>query len=193
LIDIEPLGFDSMPKFVRFLSLILGCLVLAISSGFSMPSQALAAGGYFEPYEIRNTLRLGAGDILIDSSKKRLYFAYDDEVVMVFPVAVGREGVAWKGRARVDRMIEGPAWYPTPSQRKKRNLPERVPPGPGNPLGSHALYLYQGGKDTLIRIHGTNNPSSIGRAASDGCFRMRNEHIAQLFELVYRGATVTVL
>ena len=89
-------------------------------------------------------------------------------------------------------MVDGPSWYPTPDQKKKRKLPDVVGPGPNNPLGEYALYLYQDGRDTLIRIHGTNNPSSIGKAVSDGCFRMRNDHVGELFGYVYEGARVTV-
>ena len=129
---------------------------------------------------------------LIESSKRRLLFAYDDEIILVYPVAIGKEGAQWKGVAIIERMVDGPTWYPTADQRKKRKLPERILPGPGNPLGDYALYLYQGGKDTLIRIHGTNNPSSVGKAVSDGCFRMRNEHIGELYNLVSEGAKVTV-
>lgn len=155
-------------------------------------AQPASAQGYFEPYEAENTLRLEAGDILIDSKKRKLYFAYDDDLLIVYPVAVGREGSAWKGTASIERMVDGPSWYPTADQKKKRKLPDVVGPGPSNPLGDYALYLYQGGRDTLIRIHGTNNPSSIGKAVSDGCFRMRNEHVGELFNYVYEGARVTV-
>jgi len=150
------------------------------------------AQGYFEPYEAENSIDLEAGDILIDSTKRKLYFAYDDELLIVYPVAVGREGAGWTGSATIERMVDGPTWHPTADQKKKRRLPDVVPPGPNNPLGEYALYLYQNGRDTLIRIHGTNNPSSIGKAVSDGCFRMRNEHVGELFGYVYEGAKVTV-
>lgn len=151
-----------------------------------------SAQGYFEPYEARNSMHIEAGDILIDSARRRLYYAFDDEMVIVYPVAVGKQGSAWKGSAVIGRMVDGPTWHPTPDQRKRRRLPAVVPPGPGNPLGEYALYLFQNGRDTLIRIHGTNNPSSIGKAVSDGCFRMRNEHVGELFGYVYEGASVTV-
>ena len=121
------------------------------------------AQGYFEPYEAENSINLEAGDILIDSTKRKLYFAYDDELLIVYPVAVGREGAGWTGSATIERMVDGPTWHPTADQKKKRRLPDVVPPGPNNPLGEYALYLYQNGRDTLIRIHGTNNPSSIGK------------------------------
>ena len=171
------------------LLVVVAMMALTPSSAFA---QAKASSGYFEPFEIANSMNLEPGDILIDTAKRRLYFAYDDELVLVYPVAVGREGALWKGSARIGRMVDGPAWYPTADQRKRKNLPARVAPGPNNPLGDYALYLFKDDVDTLIRIHGTNNPSSIGKAVSDGCFRMRNEHIEELYGYVSIGARVTV-
>lgn len=154
----------------------------------SAPAQAR----YFEPYESDNTVGLRAGDILIETKKNRLSFALDDETIMVFPVAVGRQGRQWKGVARIGRMAENPAWHPTADQRKRKKLPAMVKGGPGNPLGVYALYLFQGGRDTLYRIHGTNAPSSIGRSVSDGCIRMRNDDVLELADYVEIGARVTV-
>lgn len=171
------------------MKLILALSAIVLSVLVAPPSKAQ---GYFEPYEAENSIDLEAGDILIDSAKRKLYFAYDDELLIVYPVAVGREGAGWTGQATIERMVDGPSWHPTPDQKRKRRLPDVVPPGPNNPLGEYALYLYQNGRDTLIRIHGTNNPSSIGKAVSDGCFRMRNEHVGELFGYVYEGARVTV-
>lgn len=168
---------------------ILAMAAFFMSAFIAAPA---SAQGYFEPYEAENTIELESGDILIDSAKRKLYFAYDDELLIVYPVAVGREGAGWKGKATIERMVDGPSWYPTPDQKKKRKLPDVVGPGTNNPLGEYALYLYQDGRDTLIRIHGTNNPSSIGKAVSDGCFRMRNDHVGELFGYVYEGARVTV-
>lgn len=155
-----------------------------------IPGTAFAQ--YFEPYEATNTMRIAPGDIVIETKKHRLIFAIDDELVVIYPVAVGRAGMAWTGEAEIGRMVEGPAWHPTEAQRKRKKLPTRVAPGPNNPLGSHALYLFDGGRDTLFRIHGTNAPSSIGKSVSDGCIRMRNDHIEVLFEMVEIGANVIV-
>ena len=156
----------------------------------TLPASAYAK--YFEPYEATNTLRIPPGDILIEPKKHPLIFAIDEELVVIYPVAVGREGMAWSGEAEVGRMVEGPAWHPTEAQRKRKKLPVRVAPGPNNPLGSHALYLFDGGRDTLFRIHGTNAPASIGKSVSDGCIRMRNDHIEVLYEMVDIGANVIV-
>ena len=173
----------------HLIALAAACLTLFMSAFIAAP---VSAQGYFEPYEAENSMGLEAGDILIDSAKRKLYFAYDDDILLVYPVAVGREGAGWKGSATIERMVDGPSWYPTADQKRKRKLPDVVGPGPGNPLGEYALYLYQDGRDTLIGIHGTNNPASIGKAVSDGCFRMRNEHVGELFGYVYEGSRVTV-
>lgn len=137
-------------------------------------------------------MELAAGDIVIDVKAHRLYFGYDDDMLIVYPVAVGRQGASWKGTAYVGRTAEDPVWYPTTSQRARRTLPRMVPAGPSNPLGTFALYLYRNGRDTLFRIHGTNAPASIGKSVTDGCIRMRNEHIEDLFSMVEVGARVTV-
>jgi len=163
-------------------------------TGFASPAEARTktSSGYFEPKEVANTFDLASGDVIVDTAGKRLIFAYDDEIALIYPVAVGREGSAWRGEAEVRRVVMGPSWYPTADQRSKRKLPTMVGPGPNNPLGKYAFYLFQGDHDTLIRIHGTNAPDSIGKAVSDGCIRMRNEHIAQLYDLIEVGANVTV-
>jgi lipoprotein-anchoring transpeptidase ErfK/SrfK len=91
-------------------------------------------------------------------------------------------------------MAEWPDWIPTPEiQARLGPYPARVPGGPANPLGARALYLYQGNKDTLYRIHGTNQPEYIGQAISSGCIRMANEDVIDLFDRVRQGATVVVL
>ena len=171
---------------LHFWRLVPFVLILAF-----MPAPASAAG-YFEPYEVENTMHLDAGDIIVDTKQKKLFFAYDDEIVIVYPVAVGRDDSAWRGRAEIRRIVDGPTWHPTASQKAKKKLPDAVPPGPRNPLGKFAFYLFDDHGDTLIRIHGTNVPSSIGKAVSDGCIRMRNEHIEELYEMVEVGAEVLV-
>lgn len=170
---------------LRFKSLLMMAFALMVVAA---PVQAK----YFEPYEDDNNIGLRAGDILIETKKNRLSFALDDETIMVYPVAVGRQGRQWKGVARIGRMAENPAWHPTADQRRRKKLPAMVKGGPGNPLGAYALYLFQGKKDTLYRIHGTNAPSSIGRSVSDGCIRMRNDDVLELADYVEIGAKVTV-
>ena len=102
--------------------------------------------------------------------------------------------MAWSGVASVGRMAEWPDWIPTPEiQARLGPYPARVLGGPANPLGARALYLYEGNKDTLYRIHGTNQPEYIGQAISSGCIRMTNEDVIDLFDRVKSGTTVVVL
>jgi len=109
-------------------------------------------------------------------------------------VAVGEEALAFSGVATVGRVAEWPDWIPTPEiQARLGPYPARVAGGPANPLGARALYLYQGNKDTLYRIHGTNQPEYIGQAISSGCIRMTNADVIDLFDRVKPGTTVVVL
>jgi len=102
--------------------------------------------------------------------------------------------MAFSGVATVGRMAEWPDWIPTPEiQARLGPYPSRVRGGPENPLGARALYLYEGNKDTLYRIHGTNQPEYIGQAISSGCIRMTNEDVIDLFNRVKPGTTVVVL
>lgn len=129
------------------------------------------------------------GTIVILTEARRLYHVQDDGTAMSYPIAVGKEGAQWKGTTSVVRKAKWPDWRPTPSMRKKDpSLPQVVPGGPGNPLGARALYLAEG----LLRIHGNNRESSIGKAASSGCFRLFNSDIEELYEVVQPGAVVIV-
>jgi lipoprotein-anchoring transpeptidase ErfK/SrfK len=111
-----------------------------------------------------------------------------------YGIAVGEEAQAWSGVAKVGRMEEWPAWHPTPSEQARLGpLPEYVTGGPHNPMGSRGMYLYSGGKDTLYRIHGTNQPEYIGQAISSGCIRMTNEDAIDLYNHVKVGTIVVVL
>lgn len=135
-----------------------------------------------------------AGTILIDKRERFLYYIEDAGRAVRFGIAVGRDGQKWSGEAVVGRRARWPTWTPTANMRRRNpNLPVRVAGGPQNPLGARALYLYRDGRDTLYRIHGTNEPWSIGTAASSGCIRMLNEHVFELFGTVRNGARVIVL
>ncbi|MGI9371343.1 MAG: L,D-transpeptidase, partial [Hyphomicrobiales bacterium] len=113
-------------------------------------------------------------------------------------VGVGRRGFTWYGTAQIKRKSEWPAWHPPQEmiEREKkqygRTLPSRMEGGPKNPLGARALYLFQGNKDTLYRIHGTNAPWTIGQAVSSGCIRLVNSEIKDLYSRVKIGAKVVV-
>jgi lipoprotein-anchoring transpeptidase ErfK/SrfK len=134
------------------------------------------------------------GTILVDSDARYLYYVLPGGKAIRYGVAVGEEALAWSGVAKVGRMAEWPDWIPTREiQARLGPYPARVPGGPANPMGARALYLYEGNKDTLYRIHGTNQPEYIGQAISSGCIRMVNEDVIDLFDRVKPGATVVVL
>src|SRR5450755_2573464 len=134
------------------------------------------------------------GTILIDSDARYLYYVMPEGKAIRYGVAVGEDAMAWSGVATIGKMADWPDWIPTPEiQARLGPYPARVPGGPANPLGARALYLYEGGKDTLYRIHGTNQPEYIGQAISSGCIRMINEDVIDLFEHVRQGTTVVVL
>ncbi|MGH6682157.1 MAG: L,D-transpeptidase [Bradyrhizobium sp.] len=134
------------------------------------------------------------GSILIDTDARSLYYVLPGHRAVRYGVAVGGEAMAFSGVATVGRKREWPDWIPTPEiQARLGPYPSRVPGGAANPLGARALYLYQGNKDTLYRIHGTNQPEYIGQAISSGCIRMTNRDVIDLYNRVKPGATVVVL
>jgi lipoprotein-anchoring transpeptidase ErfK/SrfK len=138
------------------------------------------------------------GTIVVDPKNRFLYLILENGKALRYGVGVGREGMAWSGTADVAYKREWPRWTPT------RDMIARDPDtyekwangmdgGEHNPLGSRALYLFQGGKDTLYRIHGTNQPDSIGKNMSSGCIRMMNQDVMDLYRRVPPGAKVVVL
>jgi lipoprotein-anchoring transpeptidase ErfK/SrfK len=134
------------------------------------------------------------GTILVDTNARYLYYVLPGGKAIRYGVTVGEEALAWSGVATVGRMAEWPDWIPTAEiQARLGPYPKRIPGGPANPLGARALYLYEGNKDTLYRIHGTNQPEYIGQAISSGCIRMTNEDIIDLVDRVKPGAIVVVL
>jgi lipoprotein-anchoring transpeptidase ErfK/SrfK len=138
--------------------------------------------------------REAPGTILVDTDARYLYYVLPAGKAVRYGVAVGEEAMAFSGVAMVGRMAEWPDWIPTREiQARLGPYPARVAGGPANPMGARALYLYQGNKDTLFRIHGTNQPEYIGQAISSGCIRMTNEDVIDLFDRVRPGAPVVVL
>jgi lipoprotein-anchoring transpeptidase ErfK/SrfK len=136
------------------------------------------------------TTKEPAGTILIDTPNTYLYLVLGHGKAMRYGIGVGREGFTWTGVERVSKMTEWPDWYP-PNEMIDRQpyLPRMMAGGPGNPLGARALYL---GK-SLYRIHGTNQPSTIGQFVSSGCIRLLNEDIEDLYGRVTVGTRVIVL
>jgi len=133
------------------------------------------------------------GTILVDSDARYLYYVLPEGKAIRYGVTVGEEALAWSGVAKVGQKQEWPSWTPTDAIKKRLDVPSYVGPGPHNPMGARALYLFDGGRDTLYRIHGTNQPEYIGSAISSGCIRMTNEDVIDLYNRVKPGTTVVVL
>jgi lipoprotein-anchoring transpeptidase ErfK/SrfK len=129
------------------------------------------------------------GTIVINTAERKLYLVQGDGTALQYGIGVGRVGFTWKGVRKVTAKKEWPSWTP-PEQMLKRQpgLPRHMAGGIENPLGARALYL--GG--TLYRIHGSNEPETIGQAVSSGCFRMTNDDVKDLYERVRVGTTVIV-
>ena len=142
--------------------------------------------------------KLKPGTIVIHTDKKFLYHVESSTKATRYGVGVGREGFTWKGNASIQRKAEWPTWTPPAEMRARElkkgiKLPISMPGGINNPLGARALYLYQGGRDTLYRIHGTNQPWSIGLNLSSGCIRLLNKDVEHLYKRVSIGAKVVVI
>src|SRR5215218_8928216 len=134
------------------------------------------------------------GTVVVDSDARYLYYVLPEGKAIRYGVTVGEEALAWSGVARIGRMEEWPSWVPTADiKRRMGDIPSFVSGGPHNPMGARALYLYQGNKDTLFRVHGTNQPEYIGQAISSGCIRLTNEDVIDLYNRVKMGAPVVVL
>ncbi|WP_106752156.1 L,D-transpeptidase [Pannonibacter carbonis] len=130
------------------------------------------------------------GTIIIDTNARYLYLVEQNGVARRYGVGVGKPGFEWAGAHKVTRKAEWPDWRPPAEMRKRRpDLPTFMAGGPNNPLGARALYL----GSTLYRIHGSNEPWSIGHAVSSGCIRMRNEDVTDLYERVGVGTKVIVM
>ena len=152
----------------------------------------------YERFEITDPTGEAPGTIIVDTKANFLYFVLPNKRAIRYGVATGSEAFGWSGTAVVKRKAEWPRWMP-PAEMVQR-WPHLRPTlaagglggGPDNPLGARALYLYQGNRDTLYRIHGTNEPDKIGRSVSSGCIRMRNIDVVDLYTRPPMGAKVIV-
>jgi len=134
------------------------------------------------------------GSIVVDASGPYVYYVLPDGKAIRYGATVGEVPQGWSGVVTVQRKAEWPGWTPTPDEKRRLGaLPNYMEGGAKNPMGSRALYLYSGDKDTLYRIHGTNQPEYIGRGVSSGCIRMTNEDVIDLYTKVEIGAVVVVL
>ncbi|MGE0004553.1 MAG: L,D-transpeptidase [Parvibaculaceae bacterium] len=182
--------------------LFLSALASALAApAFPGPARAAAKQNRRRPYRGAELVYLDTyeqpGTVIVDTHARALYHLRGDGEAMRYGVAVGRDGFSWAGIARIGRKTEWPRWTPPVSMiRRKPELAKfanGMPGGPDNPLGARALYLFADGRDTLFRIHGTNEPQSIGTAASSGCIRMLNEEVIELYDRVRIGTKVIVL
>ncbi|MBN9451989.1 MAG: L,D-transpeptidase [Bosea sp.] len=138
------------------------------------------------------------GTIIVDPKHRFLYLVQEGGKALRYGVGVGREGLAWSGSANVATKRAWPNWTPTPDMIRREpgkyaKWAGGMKGGADNPLGARALYLFKDGRDTLYRIHGTNEPETIGEAVSSGCIRMMNQDVIDLYRRVAAGAKVVVL
>ena len=139
---------------------------------------------------VRYDSKYAPGTIVINTTERRLYLVQGGGSALRWGIGVGRAGFQWKGTHKITAKKENPDWTPPPEMiARQKDVPRHMKGGdPDNPLGTHAMYL----GSTLYRIHGSNDPDSVGEAESSGCFRMRNEDIADLYNRVPVGTTVIV-
>lgn len=168
------------------------------------PSLARTSADDFElpeeylPTKVRLRTRLPEGEIHVDPNSFRLYWTLPRRKALRFTVGVGRRGLYHAGTFTVGRKAKWPRWRPTDAMIAREphhyaRFANGMAGGPNNPLGARALYLYdENGRDTYLRIHGTNKPWTISSAVSNGCARLTNEHITELYEMVPIGTRVTL-
>jgi lipoprotein-anchoring transpeptidase ErfK/SrfK len=144
----------------------------------------------FRKQEVAYAGKEAPGTIVIDTQKRFLFLVENDRTALRYGIGVGRDGFQWRGVHNISAKKEWPDWTP-PAEMLQRQpqLPRHMAGGPNNPLGARAMYL----GSTLYRIHGSNEPWTIGHAVSSGCFRMTNEDVTDLYERVKVGAKVVVL
>lgn len=181
-------------------------LLLGVIALLATPRQALAQGAKqqftledrFLPQRVVSPYDYPAGTIVVVPRDRYLYLTVGAGLAHRYGIGVGKAGLAFTGSAIIGRKAKWPSWRPTDNMirrdpKKYARYAGGVPGGPNNPLGSRALYLYRNGRDTLYRIHGTTEPWTIGKAVSNGCIRMVNEHVEDLYERVPVGAQVVVV
>jgi len=133
------------------------------------------------------------GTIIISNADRSLHVVLGNNQAARYDISVGRDGFVWTGTTIVGRKAQWPDWRP-PAEMRQRDpsLPDFVPAGPYNPLGARAIYLYNSGRDTLYRIHGTNSAETVGAFETSGCFRLTNADVIELFDKVAVGTKVIV-
>lgn len=154
------------------------------------PSDTRAKATPIPRQEVQYSTRYGAGTIIVNTKERRLYLVLGDGRAIRYGVGVGRPGFEWGGSKTITRKAEWPDWTPPPQMLKRRpDLPRHMKGGPENPLGARAMYL----GSSLYRIHGSNEPETIGQAVSSGCIRMLNDDVIDLYGRVRVGTQVVVV
>ena len=195
------------------IALILACLALggcmqatlepASETNFSPRDKKLLADAPYakvaipEPYRraiVSYHRKEAPGTVVVDTDARYLYYVLPEGKAIRYGVTVGEEAQSWSGIAKIGNKQEWPGWVPTEGEKKRLGpLPNYVEGGPANPMGARGIYLFQGNRDTLFRIHGTNQPEYIGEAISSGCIRLTNEDVIDLYNRVKVGGVVVVL
>lgn len=148
----------------------------------------------FNPMSFRKSVKApgnyAPGTIVISTQQRKLYLITSGGNALQYGIGVGRSGFTWGGKVKITAKKEWPGWTPPPAMRKRRpGLPSHMKGGINNPLGARALYL----GSTIYRIHGSNEPDTIGQAVSSGCFRLTNNDIIDLYKRVHVGTPVIIL
>jgi len=177
--------------------------MLGLAGCASTPTRLTDVDPVYRRADVPYATREPRGAIVVDPPRHYLYYVEGGGIARRYGIAVGGEGFGWSGVATVHSKQEWPDWYPTKEILERhpeltaglKELPsgQGVPGGPDNPLGARALYLWQGNKDTLYRIHGTNEPWKIGGNVSSGCIRLINDDVIELYDRVGIGTKVVVL
>ena len=152
----------------------------------------------FKRTKVRFVTDQAPGTVIVDTNNKFLYYVEGNNRATRYGIGVGREGFGWSGVVKVGRKAEWPSWTPPAEMRRREAKKGRILPvtqagGEDNPLGARAMYLYKGGRDTIFRIHGTNQPWTIGLNMSSGCIRMMNKDVEHLYARADIGTKVIVV
>lgn len=193
LIELLMTGHDPGPQRGAADPMAYGVAPMASPAGPGAPEEVVARrapGPQFQRQEVAYEGREAPGTIVIDTASKFLYLVGGPGQAMRYGIGVGRPGFMWHGVKTITAKREWPDWTPPSEMIKRRpDLPRHMAGGPANPLGARAMYL----GSTLYRIHGTNEPYTIGQNVSSGCIRLMNQDVSDLYERVRVGTTVKVI
>ena len=171
-----------------------GAASVAPDESSAAPSEVADIPARLRRQEVYYPTTEAPGTVVIDTPNTYLYFVLGGGKAIRYGIGVGREGFTWSGIKTIERKTEWPDWLPPADMLQRQPyLPRFMAGGPGNPLGARAMYLWQGNKDTLFRIHGTVEPWTIGKNVSSGCIRMINQDVIDLYDRTAVGAKVVVL